>query len=235
MLESSSSISDDLDIVFEDEQLLIVNKPPGLLSQPGKTVFDSVSERVRNARPEASGSLLVHRLDMDTSGLLMLGKNRHAHRELQRQFENRTIGKRYHAVLERPVNGRGGCIDLPLRADIENRPRQIVCTEHGKRSISYWSDVSNSERGSCVVLYPRSGRSHQLRVHLADRAGLDNPIRGDRLYGRADERLMLHASGIAFDHPETSQRLIIQIPVPFPGFDHTLHSITAYAYAREPS
>lgn len=203
---------------FEDENLLIVDKPSGLLSQPGRMVMDSVSERVREARPTATGSLLVHRLDMDTSGLLLLGKTPAVHSALQRQFERRTVGKRYHAIVENPVSGHAGRIDLPLRLDIDDRPRQIVCREHGKASVSYWRNVGCFDGGACLVLYPRSGRTHQLRVHLASEAGLGNAIRGDRLYGREEGRLMLHASGIAFEHPVSRQRVIVESPVPFPGF-----------------
>lgn len=206
-------------VVFEDESLIIVNKPAGLLSQPGKQIKDSVSVRVADAIKSASEPMLVHRLDMDTSGLLMLAKTRDTHRTLQQQFEKREIGKRYRAVLDSAPEGLGGRIHAPLRLDIDNRPTQIVCYEHGKKATTVWH--RDPEGGANrVVLYPLTGRSHQLRVHLADPAGLGIPIRGDRLYGNAShvlptDRMMLHADFLSFNHPLTGIRCSVECPAPF--------------------
>lgn len=209
----------EVPIVYEDVSVIIVNKPAGLLSQPGKTVADSVVSRIALAYQGICTPTLVHRLDMDTSGLLILAKDRSTHRVLQQQFEHRKIGKRYRAVLSSTIEGLGGRIHLPLRLDIDNRPSQIVCYQFGKSSTTVWhKDPAAPNNG--VVLYPLTGRSHQLRVHLADPGGLGVPIKGDRLYGGAshaepDSRMLLHADFIAFDHPVTGKRVSIHSPAPF--------------------
>lgn len=206
-------------VVFEDDSLIIVNKPAGLLSQPGKHINDSVSVRVAEAINSELEPVLVHRLDMDTSGLLMLAKNRDAHRTLQQQFEKREIGKRYRAVLTGVPEGVGGRIHVPIRLDIDNRPTQIVCYEHGKKATTVWHRDPGAGANS-LVLYPLTGRSHQLRVHLADPAGLGIPIKGDRLYGKAShdrstDRMMLHADFLSFNHPSTGIRCSVECPAPF--------------------
>jgi len=199
-----------ISVIFEDDTVIVVDKPAGLLSQPGRVVHDSVIVRVQEARPEATGPMLVHRLDMDTSGLLILAKNRQAHRNLQQQFEHRNISKRYRAVLEHAPKGLGGLIKLPLRLDVDNRPSQIVCQQLGKSAMTVWRRESK-DRPTTVLLYPVTGRTHQLRVHLASALGLGVPILGDRLYGKKmrtlpHHRMMLHAEMIAFDHPVTGCR-----------------------------
>lgn len=201
-------------IAYEDCTLLVIDKPSGLLSQPGRTEPDSVLARAREARSEASGPMLVHRLDMDTSGLLILAKTRSAHRILQQQFEHRHVSKRYRAILSREPEGMGGLIQLPLRLDIDNRPQQIVCTTHGKPSTTIWR--RDSIHNNCgVLLYPLTGRTHQLRVHMAHAEGLGVPIEGDRLYGTQSQRLMLHSEFLAFDHPDSGVRQCITSPAPF--------------------
>jgi len=206
-------------VVFEDEQIIVVNKPAGMLSQPGRAEPDSVSSRVKLACVEATGPMLVHRLDMDTSGLLILAKNRNAHRHLQQQFEQRRIGKRYQALLTTVPSGLGGCIQLPLRLDSDNRPTQIVCNEHGKAAMTLWRrNLACSARA--VTLYPVTGRTHQLRVHLAHPQGLGIAIEGDRLYSEAEhrvkeDRMMLHAESIVFDHPVSGIRYSLQSLAPF--------------------
>ncbi|MEE9320130.1 MAG: RluA family pseudouridine synthase [Granulosicoccus sp.] len=214
-LYQSSHHKQDLVIVLEDDHLLVVDKPAGLLSQPGLKVKDSVSERIRALRPQATGSLLVHRLDMDTSGLLLLAKSAEVHRNLQQQFERRLVKKRYDAVLSRPLTGQGGRIDLPLRLDIENRPRQIVCVNHGKASITVWRRSTTWDEKARIVLFPKTGRTHQLRVHLADPLGLGNPIAGDRLYGQSAKRMLLHASMLTFTHPVNGGVLKVCSQAPF--------------------
>jgi len=205
-----SSLIDGIPIVYEDDDLIIVNKPAGMLSQPGRTEPDSVVTRVLAACSDISGPSLVHRLDMDTSGLLMLAKTPESHRSMQQQFEHRKIAKRYRAALEVAPDGLGGLIQLPLRLDIDNRPQQIVCREFGKHAITVWHKDANTA-DNYVVLFPITGRSHQLRVHLADPAGLNNPIKGDRLYGNRKEddisgRMMLHSDYLSFNQVGSSMK-----------------------------
>lgn len=207
-------------IVYEDDSVIVVDKPAGMLSQPGRTEPDSLVSRVKLARPDATGPMLVHRLDMDTSGLLVLAKNRQSHRNLQQQFEHRRISKRYQAILAAQPVGLGGVVTVPLRLDIDDRPRQIACYEHGKVAMTLWRRHPG-DNPRLVSLYPITGRTHQLRVHLAHRLGLGVPIAGDRLYGGAEhtepgDRLMLHADSLGFDHPVTGVRHTLQCPAPFP-------------------
>lgn len=214
-----STTQTSIPIVYEDDSVIIVNKPPGVLSQPGKTISDSVVSRIELAYKGVCTPTLVHRLDMDTSGLLMLAKNRLVHRNLQQQFEHRKIGKRYRAVLENAIEGLGGRIHLPLRLDVDNRPSQIVCYQFGKSSTTVWHK-DPAAPDNTVVLYPLTGRSHQLRVHLADPDGLGVPIKGDRLYGNANHdeprsRMLLHADYIAFYHPASGERVSVHCPAPF--------------------
>lgn len=206
-----------LDICFEDKYLLVVNKPSGVLSQPGKTVDGSIATQAKKAYPNATGPMLVHRLDMDTSGLLVLAKSRAAHRHLQQQFEKRLVNKRYTAILSKTPTGQGGRIQLPVRLDVENRPAQIVCFENGKTADTLWYRWLRAEDTGCyrVVFKPVTGRTHQLRVHAAHPLGLNAPIVGDRLYGTESTRLMLHADQIAFMHPVTEQRIRLYCSAPF--------------------
>ena len=210
-------------VLHEDARLLVIDKPAGLLSQPGVRVHDSVSARAAEARPDAERVALVHRLDMDTSGVLVLAKDAAAHRALGAQFERRTVAKRYRALLERPVAAAGGIVALALRADLDDRPRQIVDSVRGRPSVTRWrrrTGPDDPDGGVELVLLPLTGRSHQLRVHAADPHGLGVPIRGDRLYGAGDgkQRLCLHAERLAFDHPEDGVRCEVRSPVPF-GID----------------
>jgi len=211
------STPNQLDICFEDEHLLVVNKPSGVLSQPGKTIDGSVATQAKLAYPDATGSMLVHRLDMDTSGLLILAKSKSTHRHLQQQFEHRQVSKQYVAILSRTPVGQGGRICLPLRADIDNRPVQMVCFEHGKQADTLWfrSRLLKDVNEVRVVFKPVTGRTHQLRVHAGHPLGLNAPIVGDRLYGVAASRLMLHADRIAFTHPVSDERIQLSCPAPF--------------------
>jgi tRNA pseudouridine32 synthase/23S rRNA pseudouridine746 synthase len=204
-----------LPVVFEDDYLMVVNKPAEFLSVPGKNISDSVYERVKLMLPEATGPLIVHRLDMSTSGLLVIAKNKDVHEHLQRQFIKRTVNKRYVALLENEVRGDKGQIDLPLRVDLDDRPRQLVCNEHGKHAVTKW-EVANRENGKTrIYFYPITGRTHQLRVHAAHPLGLSNPIIGDDLYGTKADRLHLHAETLEFSHPISRERLTIQVEAPF--------------------
>jgi tRNA pseudouridine32 synthase/23S rRNA pseudouridine746 synthase len=191
-----------IDIVYEDEHLLVVNKPSGLRSVPGVDILDSVYSRLKCLLVDTE-PLMVHRLDMDTSGLLVVAKTADAHRAIQRQFLRRTVSKRYSALLSRQIDGTEGTITLPLSADLFNRPRQLVCFETGKKSITRWKVIERTGSLTRVHFWPLTGRTHQLRMHAAHELGLNAPIIGDDLYGTGAERLYLHAAQLAFVHPTT--------------------------------
>ena len=269
---------EELEIVFEDEWLLVVNKPAGMLSVPGKAEDrDSVYHRLKKKYPEATGPMIVHRLDMATSGLLLVAKTKEVHQDLQAQFANRSIKKRYVAVLDgaiiktekekekekeketKPIaekailiaketvltkktakaerTGNTGRIELPLCLNPLDRPRQMVSSEHGKKAITEYQIISESERITSesentfnesnridesersinesrkytrIIFYPLTGRTHQLRVHAAHPEGLGCPILGDELYGKKADRLYLHAEYIEFRHPIYGDILCIQ-------------------------
>lgn len=203
----------DFEIVYEDESLLVINKPAEFLSVPGKMHQDSVQTRIQNKYPEATGPLLVHRLDMSTSGLLLIAKRKEIHKQLQAQFLNRTIEKRYEAVLSGIINQDSGEIRLPLRVDLDNRPQQLVCYEHGKSAYTSWRKLKDHQQASIIELIPHTGRTHQLRVHCAHKDGLNIPIKGDDLYGVKADRLYLHAAYLKFEHPITKQAIELQLPM----------------------
>ena len=205
----------ELEIIFEDDDIVIVNKPEDFLSVPGKTIKDSVYTRMLKRYPKATGPLIVHRLDMSTSGILLLAKTKYANKELQRQFIERTIQKTYIALLEGTVKEDAGFIDLPLRLDIDDRPRQLVCYEHGKPAKTKWKVVERSNNQTRVHFFPITGRTHQLRVHAAHQKGLNAPIIGDDLYGSKGIRLHLHAASISFKHPVTKKSMTIKCPAKF--------------------
>jgi len=209
--------SDEPQIVYEDDAIVIVNKPAGLISMPGKAIKDSVFSRLRQRYPNIPELKLMHRLDMDTSGLLLLAKNRQANRFLHKQFLQHKISKRYEAILSKrlPSHPQAGDIDLPLRVDLDNRPHQMVCYEHGKAAATHWQIIHRQANRSRVYFYPRTGRTHQLRVHAAHQLGLNAPIVGDSLYGSPDDRLMLHAQRICFAHPVSRELMQFEAPTPF--------------------
>jgi tRNA pseudouridine32 synthase/23S rRNA pseudouridine746 synthase len=205
----------DLEIVFEDEWLLLVNKPTDFLSVPGKELKDSVLERIRLNYPSVTGPLLVHRLDMSTSGLLLVAKTEDVYKNLQSQFIQRKVKKTYIALLDGIVNEKEGTINLPLRVDLEDRPKQVVCYEHGKNAITQYKVLEIKDNKTRIEFYPITGRTHQLRVHAAHYLGLNSPIVGDDLYGTKNERLHLHAAQIQFTHPLSKEKLRINCPPPF--------------------
>ena len=205
-----------LDILYEDDYLLVINKPEGMLSVPGKGDVDSVYQRLSILYPEATGPSIVHRLDMATSGLLLAAKTKEAHQNLQAQFKNRTIQKRYIALLEGEVPQDEGEIRLPLCPDPLDRPQQIVSEEFGKPAFTRYRVLERTSGKTLIAFYPQTGRTHQLRVHAAHPLGLHCPILGDELYGRKAERLYLHAEYLAFTHPITSERIEIQKSPAFP-------------------
>jgi tRNA pseudouridine32 synthase / 23S rRNA pseudouridine746 synthase len=202
-------------IVYEDDDLLLINKPQNLLSVPGKNVSDSVYYRMKRLFPEATGPLVVHRLDMSTSGLMLIAKKMEVYKALQSQFIKRTIKKRYVAILSGVVQGEKGTITLPLRVDIEDRPRQLVCYEYGKPSRTDWEVLERLEGKTRIQFYPITGRSHQLRVHSAHADGLNMPIVGDDIYGKKGERLYLHAEYIEFMHPTSHEIISMEVGAEF--------------------
>ena len=229
----------DIPVIYEDDDLVVVNKPSGLLSVPGRIEDYSVETVMQQRYP---GSFVAHRLDMGTSGLLIVAKTKEAYHSLQQQFIKHQIKKKYIALLEAsPKQGRlegSGTISLPLRPDPMNRPRQVVDMEHGKRAItdyeflSYHPSLGEGKGvgfslgegkgvGSLVALYPQTGRTHQLRIHCAHPDGLGCPIVGDELYGTKGERLMLHAAEIWFTHPATGEAMHLVSPLPSSFHEHS--------------
>lgn len=194
-------------IVYEDESLLVINKPEEFLSVPGKNIEDSVYLRIKQMYPNATGPLIVHRLDMSTSGLMLIALSKKSHKILQKQFINRTIKKRYVALLDGLIDKPQGVIDLPLRVDLDDRPRQLVCYQHGKAAKTQWEVIEKNNNRTKVYFYPITGRTHQLRVHSAHLKGLNTPIVGDDLYGNLANRLHLHADYIEFNHPDSKERI----------------------------
>ncbi len=194
-------------VLHEDDTIAIINKPSGLLSVPGKEMQESVYTQVKALYPDADGPLIVHRLDMATSGIMLIAKTKSAHVNLQNQFLSKSIQKRYVALLDGIIEEDSGTIDLPLRVDLNDRPRQLVCFEHGKPAFTKWKVVERTPSKSKIHFYPISGRTHQLRVHAAHPLGLNTPIVGDQLYGLKANRLMLHAEEITFVHPSTQEKI----------------------------
>ena len=205
----------ELEIVFEDDYLVIVNKPAEFLSVPGKNIEDSVYTRMKEKYPHATGPMIVHRLDMSTSGILVLAKDKKVHMHLQKQFIKRNVQKRYVALLDGMVKEDSGTIDLPLRVDLDDRPRQLVCYEHGKRAVTKWEVVERRNNQTLIYFYPITGRTHQLRVHSAHVLGLNAPIIGDDLYGSKESRLHLHAQFLQFTHPVTKEAIKIKVDAEF--------------------
>jgi tRNA pseudouridine32 synthase / 23S rRNA pseudouridine746 synthase len=199
------SASSELEIVFEDESFVVVNKPAGLRSVPGVDIRDSVYTRLKHVL--GTEPLIVHRLDMGTSGLLVVAKTPQAHKHIQRQFLQGTVRKRYSALLSKVIDQSEGEIDLPLGADLFNRPRQLVCFKTGKKSITKWKMIKKYNAMTKVDFWPLTGRTHQLRMHSAHELGLNAPIVGDDLYGTASERMCLHAAHLEFTHPKTKEKI----------------------------
>lgn len=203
----------ELETMFEDKWLVVINKPAGMLSVPGKAEdVDSVYHRLKKKYPDATGPMIVHRLDMATSGLLLVAKTKEVHQHLQAQFENRSIKKRYIALLDGVIaeTGKKGRISLPLCLNPLDRPQQMVNEEYGKEAITEYQIITNSRSCTRIAFYPLTGRTHQLRVHAAHPKGLNCPILGDELYGKKADRLYLHAEYIEFRHPVYGDIICIQ-------------------------
>jgi tRNA pseudouridine32 synthase/23S rRNA pseudouridine746 synthase len=204
-----------LEIIYEDDVLIVVNKPAELLSVPGKNIKDSVYTRIKEKYPAATGPLIVHRLDMSTSGILLLTKTKEANKVLQHQFINRTIKKRYVALLDGNLAENSGTINLPLRLDLNDRPKQLVDFTHGKPAETAWEIIYKENGKTRVHFYPITGRTHQLRMHAAHKDGLNTPIIGDDLYGKKENRLHLHAEFIEFLHPATAKKMSFTVAAAF--------------------
>ncbi len=191
----------ELEVIFEDDWIVAINKPCEFLSVPGKSLTDSILTRLKTKYPEATGPILLHRLDMSTSGILLAAKTSEVHKILQKQFIDRKIKKVYHAILDGNLHKDSGIIDLPLTLDILDRPKQKVCFQEGKRSITEFNVLKRKNGKTLIEFHPITGRTHQLRVHAAHHLGLNSPILGDDLYGKKNQRLYLHATQITFLHP----------------------------------
>lgn len=200
--------------VYEDDDLVVVNKPAGLLSVPGRSSRPSVLSILRETMPQDMPLHAVHRLDMATSGLLIVAKNMKVYHHLQAQFKAHTIQKEYIAVLDGEVTQKEGSINLPLRPDLLDRPRQTVDHVHGKSAITFYHVLSVYQGKTLLALSPMTGRTHQLRMHCAHQEGLNCPILGDELYGHLADRLYLHAASITFIHPTSGRRMTLKAPTP---------------------
>ena len=214
-LEDNWGENKPLEIIYQDEAIVVVNKPSGLLSVPGKTIKDSAYTRLQTLFPDVEGPFVLHRLDMATSGLLVFALTRRANKHLQKQFITRQVQKRYVALIDGIVTEQQGTIDLPMRGDPDDRPRQLVCYEHGKPAHTDWELIQVVDGKSKLHMYPRTGRTHQLRVHCAHHLGLNIPMVGDGLYGEKSNRLHLHAEQLEFDHPYSKKHLKFHADVEF--------------------
>jgi tRNA pseudouridine32 synthase/23S rRNA pseudouridine746 synthase len=214
-LEENWAEDKELEILFEDEAMVVVNKPSGLLSVPGKTIKDSAYTRLQERHPDVEGPFVIHRLDMATSGLLVFALTKRANKSLQKQFISRSVEKRYVALLEGEIKEPNGKIELPMRGDPDDRPRQLVCYEHGKPALTTWTLIETINGRSKLLLYPKTGRTHQLRVHCAHHLGLNTAMVGDALYGQKADRLHLHAEFLELDHPYSKERMRFQVDSEF--------------------
>ena len=203
-------------ILWEDNHIVVIDKPCGMLSVDGKSGVRSVEQWAHEHYPEASGPMIVHRLDQSTSGILLLAKDKDTHKAMQQQFVTRLVSKQYTALLDGVVEHEIGIIDLSMKLDYDNRPRQMVAPD-GKRAITEYQVVAVEEGRTRIHFYPLTGRTHQLRLHSAHPEGLNTPIVGDDIYGheqRADlsdgHRLCLHASRLEFMHPFTKERIVVE-------------------------
>ncbi|MBQ2491665.1 MAG: RNA pseudouridine synthase [Muribaculaceae bacterium] len=211
-LETASSAP--IKVLYEDDWLVAVDKPTGMLSAPGKLDVESLPQLLMRERP-GEQLHVVHRLDMATSGVLLLAKSMEMCTTLQRMFAARQVCKCYVAWLQGNVASDAGAIGLPLRPDFDHRPFQVVDEAQGKEAITRYEVVECRDGLTQVRFYPLTGRTHQLRVHAAHRCGLNAPIVGDTLYGTPGARLMLHAQSLTFTHPVTAHRITITAPAPF--------------------
>lgn len=205
--QMEAACGQEIATVYEDDRMIIVNKPAGMLSVPGKSDIGSVLTMMQRKCAPDIHLMPVHRLDMATSGLLILAKDLESYKQLQAMFCTRQIKKRYIALLDGIVRPDNGCIDLPLLPDLDDRPRQMVHHQYGKRAVTEYEVLARTATATYIAFYPQTGRTHQLRVHAAHREGLCCPIIGDELYGKRADRLYLHAEELDFTHPFTKERI----------------------------
>lgn len=205
----------EIKILYQDKDILVIHKPHELLSVPGKKIKDSVYSRILDKFPRITGSIIVHRLDMSTSGIMLLAKHPRAYKKLQKQFIERSISKTYLAILDGYIPKEEGKISLPLRVDLDNRPQQMVCYEYGKPATTLYKVLKEQHNKTLIEFSPITGRTHQLRVHSSHVDGLNTPILGDDLYGTIKDRLYLHAWKIKFTQPITKEELIFETDIPF--------------------
>ena len=210
--EETSTSHLGAEIVYEDEAVVVVNKPSGMLSMPGRQETYSIATWAEERWP---GSMVAHRLDMSTSGIILVAKTEEAYHALQEQFTERVIKKKYFAIVEGIPKDEHGIVNLPLSSDPLNRPCQIVDHEHGKQAITEYRILATRQDYTLLALWPHTGRTHQLRMHCAHHEGLGCPIMGDELYGRKADRLYLQAQAITFVHPVTNKRMHYELPYPF--------------------
>ena len=208
-----------LNIVYSDDQIVVVNKPGGLLSVPGRgdNKQDCVTSRLKKIFPDCINQPSVHRLDMHTSGLLLLALNQKAHSNLSVQFQNREVYKEYVAVVDGKIKNNSGKIELAFRLDVDNRPRQIYDPVQGKTGITLWRKIEEYPERTRIKFIPLTGKTHQLRVHAASPLGLNTPIVGDKLYGNenSDEELKLCSVRLKFFHPGTGKEMDFKIEPEF--------------------
>jgi len=214
MLEERSHLF-KIEKLYEDNDIIVIIKPSGILSVPGKEIKDSVYTRVKDENLDLTGPIIVHRLDQDTSGIMVLAKNERSYHNLQDQFIRRTVKKTYTALLEGFLEDDDGEISLPLRVDLDNRPHQVICYKYGKNAKTKYRVLERRVNSTLVYFYPHTGRTHQLRVHAAHQDGLNAPIKGDDLYGKKGKRLCLHASELEFIHPVTNNPLTFTNQIEF--------------------
>ena len=207
----------NIDIIYQDEDILVVNKPAEFLSVPGEEISDSVYLRIKQQFPDATGPLIVHRLDMSTSGLMVIALNPKANKYLQKQFIHREVHKQYVALVEGLPLQDDGEINLPLRGDFYDRPKQIICHQDGKQAKTLWQVIERYplRNQTRLLLTPHTGRTHQLRVHCAHADGLNMPIVGDDLYGTLADRLHLHAQSLKIKHPVSKEIMSFKVEAEF--------------------
>ena len=204
-LITTANAVNKIETIYEDDSFAVINKPHEFLSVPGKSIEDSVYLRMKQAYPNCNSPLIVHRLDMSTSGIMLIAKTKEAHKHLQKQFLKKTIEKKYIALLDGELNQTKGEINLPIRVDLNDRPRQLVCYEHGKKAHTLFEVLEIKDGKTRVQFTPVTGRTHQLRIHSAHQGGLGIAIVGDDLYGVKADRLYLHATAIKLKHPVTEE------------------------------
>ncbi|MCH2207043.1 MAG: RluA family pseudouridine synthase [Lentisphaerales bacterium] len=208
-----------INLLHEEESFVVVEKISGFLSVPGRGEenYDSVASRVKESYSGCIPQPAVHRLDMDTSGILVLARTKEAHRNLSIQFQERQTEKKYYGLLDGELEDGSGTIELPFRLDVDNRPHQIYDEVHGKMGVTKWQKITVENGLTRILFEPITGRTHQLRVHSAHEKGLGIPIVGDPLYGNAvgNGQLKLHAAFLSFSHPGSGERLFFHSEVPF--------------------